>query len=58
MQKKKISRNKNNNHNSNNNDLKDKQNHRFEKKETLYAFFKYKHYTQISLRQSPGEKNK
>ena len=56
MQKKKISRNKNNNPNSNNNDLKDKQNHRFEKKETLYAFFKYKHYTQISLKQSRGEK--
>ena len=37
MQKKKISRNKNNNHNSNNNDLKDKQNHKFEKK--LYTRF-------------------
>ena len=30
-----ISRNKNNNYNSNNKDLKDEQNHRFEKKETL-----------------------
>ena len=30
-----ISRNKNNNYSSNNTDLKDKQNHRFEKKETL-----------------------
>ena len=33
--KKIISRNKNNNHNSNHNDLKDVQNHRSEKKETL-----------------------
>ena len=30
-----ISNNKNNNYNSNNNDLKDGQNHRLEKKETL-----------------------
>ena len=30
-----ISRNKNDNYNSNNTDLKDKQNHRFENKETL-----------------------
>ena len=35
MQKKKISSNKNNNDNSNNNDLKDRQNDRLEKKETL-----------------------
>ena len=33
--KKKISTNKNNNFNGNNNDLKDEQNNRFEKKETL-----------------------
>ena len=33
--RKKKSRNKNNKYNSNNNDLKDEQNHRFEKKETL-----------------------
>ena len=31
-----ISRNKNNKYNSNNNDLKDEQNHRFEKRETLF----------------------
>ena len=30
-----ISRKKNNKYNSNNNDLKDEQNHTFEKKETL-----------------------
>ena len=35
MQRKIISRKKNNDYNSNNNDLKNGQNHRFEKKETL-----------------------
>ena len=48
-----IFRNKNCNYKSNNNDLKDEQNHRFEKKEALiwarnwsglYGFLKYKHY--------------
>ena len=60
-----ISRNKNNNYNSNDNDLKDKQNHRFKRKEILIstrswsglcAFLKYKHYTKISLKQWLGEK--
>ena len=32
-----ISRNKNNNYNSNDNDLKDKQNHRFKRKEILIS---------------------
>ena len=57
-----ISRKKNNNYNTNNNDLKDEQNHRFEKKETFIwtrkwsGNLKYKHYTKNSLKQRPGEK--
>ena len=57
--------NKNNNYNSNNNALKDEQNQRFEKKETLiwtrnwsglYAFLKYKHYTKKQFKTTAGRK--
>ena len=60
-----LSKDIKNNYNSDNNDLKDEQNHRFEKKETLiwtrnwsglYVFLKYKHYTKSSSRQRPEEK--
>ena len=57
--------NKNDNDNGNNNDLKDEQNDRLERKETLirtwnrsglYAFEEYKHCMENSLKQRPGEK--
>ena len=56
----KRSSDKNNNYNSNNNELKDGQNDRLEKKETLirtrnwsgflYAFKEYNHYTENNLK--------
>ena len=57
----------NDDYGSNKNDLKDGQNHRFEKKETLiwttnwsglHAFLKYKHYAKNSFKTTAGrEKN-